>query len=577
MKKIGIGTRILLLSLMMMIIVTACNIWQIYRATNDTASQTIGKLGVQIATNATKQFNLELYEQFLENPNYTEAYWQLRDELNQIRLRSGAMYVYTINIENNKAYNMIDGMPRDKDAAEINELLPGVYKEASPLIKTGNPTATGILHMEGYGEFLSAYAPLHDKNGKFIGILGVDIDAKVVNQIQDEVIAENLPIALAISIGSTILGLCVLFIVIRRMIRPLQHLEQYSAQVAQGQLSGMEGMEAQLPVRSETEIGHLSRAFIRMVKDLNLMVTQLRESATEVQHGTHSLVEAAAQSSEAANQVATAINQVAEGNGEQAEQVSRIHAHLQQAFEHIEAGQAKTALTLEHAALSTKTAFAGKEQLENVIASLNQVAQDVVQSAGEIQSLTEEIQSINQISHVITDISNQTNLLALNAAIEAARAGEHGKGFAVVADEVRKLAEQTNGATKEINQMLHAIQNKAILAATQVESNSHVVTDQVQELETSSQQLTTIVTQVQETEQQAKELHQLLRTIEELTKKIVDGTSQMTHVIEGNAAASEEVAASAEEQSATLQAMSQQADQLNQLFTQLQQVIQRFH
>ena len=171
-------------------------------------------------------------------------------------------------------------------------------------------------------------------------------------------------------------------------------------------------------------------------------------------------------------QLSASADQMSRGAGQQAErshQVATASEEMSQTVEDIARNASSIATTATEAAASAKD---GGKTVEAAVTEVKEIAHTVNESAGHIGSLAELSKKIGDIIGIINEIADQTNLLALNAAIEAARAGEHGRGFAVVADEVRKLAERTTGATSEVSGIIREIQNKVRSAVSSIDKVS---------------------------------------------------------------------------------------------------------
>jgi methyl-accepting chemotaxis protein len=202
-----------------------------------------------------------------------------------------------------------------------------------------------------------------------------------------------------------------------------------------------------IPVEGRDEIGHLVAQITIMRNNLQELIGDLGTSLEKLSVDSSGLRSVATQSAE------VAYNQ-SEGSSSIAAAVEELSVSIDQVEEH--AGEAHK--------ITQKTAikaFDSAAMIEKIVIEIQNIATSVQATAGEMQSLETISNEISIIVKVISEVADQTNLLALNAAIEAARAGEQGRGFAVVADEVRKLAEKTNRSSKEINEMISNIQNAA--------------------------------------------------------------------------------------------------------------------
>jgi methyl-accepting chemotaxis protein len=350
----------------------------------------------------------------------------------------------------------------------------------------------------------------------------------------------------AISIGSILLGVILSGLVGFFLTRSINHgvgsLQQAAARLAAGDLTGR--------VNSDTkdEIGSVAESF-------NTMTDQFSTIVSEVTTSSHSIGATASRLSDIANEV-TGSSRL---QSEQAAQTAASIEELNAVFKDI----ADTTQDIEHAAVEARgMAQHGNTVVATAVRGIQEVASTVRESAQMIAELGERSSQIGQILAVIKDIADQTNLLALNAAIEAARAGEQGRGFAVVADEVRKLAERTTSATSEISTMINAIQTETGRAVATMERGSTQVAEGVAYANQAGEALQNINRSVANA---VERIHE----IAEATRSHTGQSEQITAQVE-------KIAQLAETNSAALQETNQSVHALLAQANSLEQVVGRF-
>ncbi|ERI11654.1 methyl-accepting chemotaxis protein [Aneurinibacillus aneurinilyticus] len=575
MKTMGIRNKLLSLFIIIVILILMTTAFLNYKSTQQAVKESIGNVGVQTALNVAQSIDVATYEKFLQNPIEGKEYWELRNQLNDIRKKTDALYITIIKVDNEGGTIMIDGQPKgSKDASPIGEKSLSEPKVFQPVLQ-GKTNYTDIIHNEKYGDFASAVAPLKNSQGEIIGAVDVDMKAQFVNSVVKEVVFSNLSTLL---ISSVVLLLCTGFLVIlvlRKSLHPLQLISRRAEKIAKGDFT-VDAEQASLSVQSKDEIGHLSRSFDVMEQNISHLLRQVYTAVGHVASASDNVLHSSSQAGEISMQVSHTINEVAIGNTRQADQISSILNMIQQANQHIMLGREQADRNVQNAVEAVALSVGGNKAIHESIEHLDVIMQETSRATHSIQTLGTRSEEIGDIINVITSLSNQTNLLALNAAIEAARAGEHGKGFAVVADEVRKLAEESNKAAGRITGLIKDIQGETLDTIRIMESNKESVENQVAIIRQGGRALEDILKKVSQTEAESKETKNNLLEISKNIEEVLSSIQEISSITEQSAAASEEVAASAQEQTRAVEEIASNSNEMKLLSEKLKTEVNKF-
>ncbi len=367
---------------------------------------------------------------------------------------------------------------------------------------------------------ISALAPIPSTDW-IVGIGALEDDVLVnVNQLRTFLVL--------ISAGFILLGVIVAFLIARNIANPLQEVQAVLGAVADGDLTKT------TTVRSNDEIGKLAEA-------LNTTVANLKEVIGRVSNVTSELAGTSQQMAAASEEVSASIEEVASTTNRFSSSLDVMSANARK--------MGATAQDISNQALQ------GEGAIADIVKQMNGLRDNTQDMSSEVSNLGTLSDEIGNIVEVISAIADQTNLLALNAAIEAARAGEHGRGFAVVADEVRKLAEQSAKAATEITVLISQIQGG--------------ISSTVNRMEGSAEQTVQALGSVQKS-------GQLLRGILGAVDGIVDQVQEMSAGIEDANGGGREIASATEEQAASIQQVAHSAQDLTNMGLELQELVQHF-
>jgi len=375
------------------------------------------------------------------------------------------------------------------------------------------------------GESLALMQPILDSFNK----MG-DFQKKRVDFRYGEAVAHYRSAITGLAIGCSIAVLIAItcaVLITRSITRPIAAIKEVMRDIAEGEGDLTKNMN----MDSKDEIGELAKWF-------DVFMDKIQADMTVITATTHQVASAAVQLHRTAEQIATGSEEVAAQAGTVAtagEEMSATSGEIAQ----------NCSLAAEGSRQASAAAVSGAKVVDETIAVMNRIAERVKDTAKTVENLGSRSEQIGEIVGTIQDIADQTNLLALNAAIEAARAGEQGRGFAVVADEVRALAERTTKATKEISEMIRVIQNETRNAVSAMEIGVGEVVTGSEKAAESGRALESILEQINEVTMQINQVATAAEEQTATTSEISSNMHQITEVVSHTSRGAQESATAA--------------------------------
>ncbi|MGN7479788.1 methyl-accepting chemotaxis protein [Solibacillus silvestris] len=378
-------------------------------------------------------------------------------------------------------------------------------------------------------------------------------------------------LVLAVGVVAVIVGIAVALIMGRIISAPVIALSNSAMKMAKGDLS-----VKPVKVKNKDEIGDLVNSFNLMANNLRMVIEKVSINSSQTASSAEELTASAEQTTRASEQIATIIQEIASGTDIQVDSANNSSTAMNEMSIGIQQIAETSSSVSESAIETTKEASFGNESLQKMIHQMNIINDAVTNSALGVKKLGELSKEIGNIIGVITGIADQTNLLALNAAIEAARAGEHGKGFAVVADEVRKLAEQSKESADQIARLITHVQNDTIEAVHVMEIGTAEVATGKLIVDETGKRFNKILISVEQVTAQIQEVSAISEQMAASSEEVNASIGEMANIAQHSANSAQSVAAASEEQLASMEEITASAADLSEMAEDLQEIVKQF-
>ncbi len=387
----------------------------------------------------------------------------------------------------------------------------------------------------------------------------------------DESQQASLILLLASMAGSLVVGVILVLFISRYISKHLNRVVKASDTIASGDLS-----QEPIQYHGRDEIGRLSTSINDMQTQLLTMINKIGETSVEVKDGSIALNQSAQDVKTGTEQIAITMEELATGTESQATYAGDL-AETMKAFSDRITSISKSSETINQSSgVVLEETQAGNTFMQKSINQMTTIDSIVKEAVMKVKGLDKQSKEISKLVNVIKDIADQTNLLALNAAIEAARAGEHGKGFAVVADEVRKLAEQVNHSIGDITSIVQTIQTESKTVSEALSHGNDEVEQGKVDITKTGERFKSIEKAIDEMTSHVKTVMSGLQVLANESEQVNGSVQEIASISEESAAGVEETSASAEEASSSMEGVAEGATALRESAEALNEMISQF-
>lgn len=356
----------------------------------------------------------------------------------------------------------------------------------------------------------------------------------------------------------------------RRFVAPIAVINEHLQQITQGDLL------TRVPLERVRELKPIAVCMNTMAETWGEMMGNMKRHSDEMAHFSEQLSHIAEQTTKATEQIATTMEDIAVHAEQQVKMVQETSYSMNEISHSLTNVAANTERVSANTSDTLAKATTGKQSIEQMEEQMKFIHAHVQTLGQVVKGLGERSNEIGQITQVITGIASQTNLLALNAAIEAARAGEQGKGFAVVADEVRKLAEQSAQSAQQITQLIGDIQKETEQAIRSTETVVGEVSEGLHAVQTAGLSFEQIRQSINGVNEQMEHVSSVIQQMTTSAQQVAVSIEQIITIVEQSSAGSTNISAATEEQMASMEEIPSSAASLRKMAEDMQRLMQRF-
>ncbi|MDR0599709.1 MAG: methyl-accepting chemotaxis protein [Treponema sp.] len=504
------------------------------------ASEILADAGIFVTQKAGSMIDGDAFEALAKSLDPNDPYYEeTREKLYTLKQFSSCVYLYTMAPKEGSIWRyIIDGSAPPEDT----ELFSALGDEADvanydsaffACLETETLQSSAPVYQQDWGWLVSIYLPIKNSSGTMVGIVGVDFNAEtLVSQLRLGTLHQAL-----IGLVSAIAGIFVILAGLGIIFKRLNHVSRILKNISEGEGD----LTTRITINKNDEIGVLASYFNLSLDKIRNLVTAIKDQTINLSNMGAELSSNMERTTQAVNEITAHIQNIKDKVINQSASVTETHATMEQVTgnigrlnghvekQSVSVSQSSTAIEEMLANIQSVTSTLVKNE-ENALAltsaseegraGLQKVYQD-------IQGIARESEGLLQINALMQNIAGQTNLLAMNAAIEAAHAGEAGRGFAVVADEIRKLAENSSRQSKTISQVLKKIKESIDLITTSTTRVLEKFQDIDDRVKVVSVEDTSIRRAMEEQGQGSKQILETIGEVNDITRMVKDSSREM--------------------------------------------------
>lgn len=555
-KKRGtFATKIIVMVILAVIVSNVICMVFILESSKKQITDSVKHTMVDVINTTTKIMENEISNSGVDDLDY-DGY---ANNLSDVKLEGmDSAYMYVVQNDGTMLYHPT----KEKVGQPVeNAVIKGVVQQ----LQDGKKPSTAVVEYDFNGTTkYSAYTILNNEN---ILVLTADESEALAG------ITTVTGVAVGISAIVVLLAIIICFILGRRLMRPLVKVSTIIEEIANGDINADFGMVKE----TNDEIGLIIEKMKELTQSLGNIVGKIRNSSDTMSANSYELNDTSSQTLAANNEISKAVEDVAEGSTGMAASISKINENLlEMSNETKDINESVNEIRNQTVAVQDSSKNMN-DKIKSMQNSSQKMDEGISAISKRIETVNTTVDKVSNIVSVIEEISSETNLLSLNASIEAARAGDAGKGFAVVAQEIRVLSDNTNTELENIKQIISSLVEECRYC---VQASGTIVEDnakQKEEIKAVLDEFGSLDEQIQKTAEKADEIEELVTAMIELNDDITKSSNSLTDVSAANAAATEEMNANIEELNAMMNGVSEMAGNMNDESDGLKEALSFFH